>query len=86
MPHTLNIRQILKYLDELGSWGVTLKCTMQSGPGPAELTRRTLSLWKTNNMFFSKLWDFPPPPTHLLLFTGSLEETSTFYRAESSKQ
>lgn len=46
---------MLKYLDELGSQGVTLKSTMKSGPEPAELTCKTLSLRKTNNMFFSKL-------------------------------
>lgn len=80
----LNIRQMLKYLDELGSQGVTLKGTMQSGLEPAELTCKALSLWKTNNMLFSKLWDFPPPSPCLLPFTRSLEETSTSYRAASS--
>lgn len=52
---------MLKYLGELGSQGVTLKGTMQSGLEPAERTCRALGLWKTNNMLFSKLWDFHPP-------------------------
>lgn len=77
---------MLKYLDELGSQGVTLKGTMQFGLEPAELTCKALSLWKTNNMLFSKLWDSPPPSPSLLAFARSLEETSTSYRAESSKQ